>query len=223
MLPGEAQLLRDAFQIKLVCSGTLSDYPLSVRIEVGNRAAATVAAHAAPGTSGALPTVVHVSAVAQNGYVQLEITLHADDDQSAAEHVAQLQPHLGSASKASSTLGVTVMADPWIHTALVHVYAPPYPPPPVPPAPPLPPPHPPSPPPLPLSPPWASIVPSNLSTSVAPSATTFAFTASGEVSDYDEPRRASIAGVLASAAAVSTDDVTLSIVAASVSILPPTL
>ena len=34
MLPGEAQLLRDAFQIKLVCYGTLSDYPHSVRLEV---------------------------------------------------------------------------------------------------------------------------------------------------------------------------------------------
>ena len=159
---------------------------------------------------------MHVSAVAENGHVLLVITLHADDDQSAAEHVAQLQPHLASASKASSMLGVTVMADPWIHTAPVHVYIPPYPPPPVPPAPLLSPPHLPSPPPLPL-------LPSDLSSSLAPSATTFAFTASGEVSDYDEPRRALIRGVMASAAAVSMDDVTLSIVAASVSILPPTL
>ena len=154
MQPGEVQLLRDGFLIRLVCSGTLVDYPPTVQLQVAQQAAFTVTN---AGTGGYQPTVCAVTATAGVGHVQVDIYLHIADDESAAQHVSALsQAHvLGTAAIATAELGVSVIADPWIVTALVYVNAPPAPPPPAPPNPPaLPrprplPPPPPRPPPRP--------------------------------------------------------------------------
>ena len=134
MQPGESQQWRDGLMIRLVCTGTLADYPPSVTQDIGQRVTTAVMAI----ENSAQPTVYAVIPTENTagGYTQVAVYLHIDDNESAAVHVNHLQQALSTAAAASTRFNITVLAPPWIHTARVYVPAPPYPPPPRPPAPP---------------------------------------------------------------------------------------
>jgi len=147
MQPGESQQWRDGLMIRLVCNGTLADYPPSVTQDIGQRVTTAVTAieHSSQPTIYAVIPTENTA----GGYTQVIVYLHIDDNESAEVHVNHLQQALSTTAAASAQFGITVLAPPWIHTARVYVPAPPYPPPPRPPAPPQRP-QPPRPPPRPV-------------------------------------------------------------------------
>jgi hypothetical protein len=147
MQPGESQQWRDGLMIRLVCAGTLADYPPSVTQDIGQRVTTAVTAieHSAQPTIYAVIPTENTA----GGYTQVIVYLHIDDNESAAVHVNHLQQALSTAAAASAQFGINVLFPPWIHTARLYVPAPPYPPPPRPPAPPQRP-QPPRPPPCPV-------------------------------------------------------------------------
>eukprot|EP00900_Chrysochromulina_parva_P000453 jgi/Chrpa1/10408/Chrysochromulina_OHIO_Genome00004278-RA len=117
--------------IRLVCAGTLADYPPSVTQDIGQRVTTAVTAI----EHSSQPTIYAVIPTEDTagGYTQVIVYLHIDDNESAEVHVNHLQQALSTAAAASAQFGIPVLAPPWIHTARVYVPAPPYPPPPRPP------------------------------------------------------------------------------------------